>query len=189
MALSISRLNEVGFPGIVELTNDPEGGDAAPVSRIKAIYEYGDPFSVDFKFEDRVILEGSPDVITPAIIEIVSTNLPVSGISVVKIASDTLRISGTPSQVFTDSYYEFIMKDKSIKILPPNTTEEFLSIITWSPPLTKFIDTTYVLNLNVALSTTPTIQTLEVLNLSQGVYWYYPTAVQAFRTLLSKGTI
>ena len=178
MALSISRLNEVGFPGIVELTNDPEGGDAAPVSRIKAIYEYGDPFSVDFKFEDRVILEGSPDVITPAIIEIVSTNLPVSGISVVKIAS-----------VFTDSYYEFIMKDKSIKILPPNTTEEFLSIITWSPPLTKFIDTTYVLNLNVALSTTPTIQTLEVLNLSQGVYWYYPTAVQAFRTLLSKGTI
>jgi len=177
------RLNESGFPGIIESTNDPEGGSAAPPSRIKAVYEYGNTFSVDLKFDDYVDMgESAPPIITSVTINIISFVPQAKGITCVKILADTVRISGSAQSAFTDSFYQFIMRDKTLKILPADTTEDYLAIVRWSPPSTKMIDTNSALKLKIDNLTEETI------NISQEVHWYYPTALQGFRNLISKGT-
>ena len=184
MALSFTRLNESGFPGIVELTNDPEGGSTAPPSRLKAVYENGDVFSVDLNFKDYTYMgELDPPIITSVVIDIVSFLPQVKGITCVKISSDTVRISGSAQSAFTDSFYQFIMRDKTLKILPADTTEDYLAIVRWSPPSIKSVDTISTLKLRVDNSIEETI------SISQLVQWYYPLAVQGFKNALAKGKI
>jgi hypothetical protein len=182
LALRFLQFNESGFPGIIEYTNDPDGGVVAPPSRIKAVYEYGDVFSVDLKFDDYEDMgEFAPPTIRSVVIDIISFVPQASGITCVKISADTVRISGSAQSAFTDSFYQFIMRDKTLKILPVDTTEDYLAIVRWSPPSIKSIDTISNLTLKVDNLTEETIP------ISQLVQWYYPKAVQGFRNALAKG--
>jgi hypothetical protein len=188
LALKFNKQNEAGFPGINETTNDPEGGTAAPPSRIKAVYEYGGAFSVELKF-----IEYSVDPIlntiteSPVVISAFTFTPYDSGVKCEKISDDTLKISGDLGMIFTDSVYNFVMPDRTVKALPPNTTQQFLTITSWTPPSQKIRDITH--QLSVTYTSVGVLSTTESITISQEIHWRYSTAVAGFRALLAKGTI
>lgn len=186
MALLNSLLNESGFPGI----NENAG---AVDSRIKAAYEYGAAFSIDVNFWDETVDELGLAVITPIIINAFTFTASDSNITCVKKSNDTLTISGKFGETFTDAYYNFLMKDKTVKTLPMNTKEEFLALVKWSPPGVKHLEVQHTLSMNYRLVTPPIGQGVSNINaqktFQQGVYWSYPIAVGQFQALVAKGSI
>lgn len=188
MALKFNKQNEVGFPGITETTNDPEGGSAAPPNRIKAVYEYGGSFSVELKFieysVDPILLTA---IESPVVISQFAFTPYDSGIKCEKLSDDTLKISGDLGMIFTDSVYNFIMPNRTIKALPANTTEKFLTITSWTPPSQKIRDIAH--QLSVTYTSTGVTTTTESITINQEIHWRYSTAVAGFRALLAKGSI
>lgn len=188
MALKFNRQNEVGFPGIVETTNDPDGGIAAPPNRIKAVYEYGGAFSVELKFieysVDPILLTS---IESPVVISAFTFTPYDSGIKCEKLSDDTLKISGNLGIIFKDSSYNFIMPDRTIKTLPVDTTEKFLTITNWSPPNQKVRDITH--SLKVTYTSSGVSQTVQSIDINQEIHWKYSTAIQGFKDLLAKGTL
>ena len=49
--------------------------------------------------------------------------------------------------VFNSKYYQFKMPDGSIKILQPNTTEDFYGIIKYQPDFLRYVEVTYTVTL------------------------------------------
>lgn len=178
----------MGFPGIVETTNDPEGGSVAPPNRIKAVYEYGGVFSVELKFIEYSV---DPMLLTsiesPVVISAFTFTPYDSGVKCEKLSDDTLKISGDLGIIFTDSVYNFIMPDRTIKTLPANTSEQFLTITSWTPPNEKVRDIAHQLSVTYTSSDVPA--TTESITISQEIHWKYSTAVAGFRALVAKGTI
>lgn len=176
-----------GFPQIGSRYNDPEGA-GAPSNVIDGVYENGDLFSVDVTFRDPVVT-GDAIEYRPVVLTEVSTDLNIEGVKIVKKSNDTVTISGSPTSVFVDSYYQFIMKDNSIKILPPNTKEPYLSIVKWSPPSTKYIyDVPYLIKVKYTSEATPTV-TQETVTILQDIYWNYTASVNGFKALVKSGAI
>jgi hypothetical protein len=177
-----------GFPLIASRYSDPEGA-GPPANVIDGVYEGGDLFSVDIGFAVPIPAgEGSVTYEPVTITKIISMQSDVTGVTFTKVG-DTIRISGSATGVFVDAYYQFIMKDKSLKILPANTQEPYLSIVKWSPPSVKYIyDVPYTIKIKYTSATTPG-ETEETVTILQDIYWTYPPAVAAFKALLAKGTI
>jgi hypothetical protein len=80
------------------------------------------------------------------------------------------------------------MKDKSLKILPADTSESVLSIVRWSPPSTKVLyDVPYVINFKyTSLNEGEISSTITIL---QDIYWAYGPALAGFRNAIAKGVI
>jgi hypothetical protein len=189
LALRIVKSNASGFPvpAIPSRYNDPEG-TGAPVNTLEGVYENGSTFSVDIAIQEEVIVESSIAYIDVPVTSVTASNLP-SGITVSKF-TDKIRISGSPFSVFTDSFYQFVMKDRSLKILPVDTTEPVLAIVRWSPPSTKIAyDVPYTINLKYMSSGVSSVEVSETITILQDIYWNYGVAVTGFRNALAKGTI
>jgi len=192
--LKITQNNLSGFPQIASRYNDPEGAGAPP-NVIGGVYENGDAFSVDIGFTVPILGGGGGDgggdsvIYEPATItKLVSAQSDIKGVMFTKVG-DTIRISGSATGVFVDSYYQFIMKDKSIKILPPNTEEPHLAIVKWSPPSTKYIyDVPYNIKIKYTSANTLT-ETEETVTILQDIYWNYTASVNGFKTLVKTGAI
>lgn len=175
MALSITKSNEVGFPDVYEYN------DVITPYTIKSVYEGGGVFSVDITFSGI-----SPAVTTVSLISFEST---LEGTNVTQVTPDTFRLSGNALNVFTDAYYQFIMPDKTLKILRADTTEEYLSLVRWEPPSVKIFNAVH--SITYLVTTTDLIElggiTTSVFN--QDVFWQWRYALQQFSDLLAKGTI
>ena len=186
--LKITKTNVSGFPGIASRYTDPEGA-GPPQNVIDGVYEGGDLFSVDIGFTVPIPGPGEEITYEPVTItKLVSAQSDIAGVTFTKV-ENTIRISGSATGVFVDAYYQFIMKDKSLKILPANTQEPYLSIVKWSPPSVKYIyDVPYTIKIKYTSPTTLS-ETEETITILQDIYWTYPPAVAAFKALLAKGTI
>jgi hypothetical protein len=185
--LNIVKSNPSGFPGIVTRYNDPEGGSGVPANVLEPVYENGEAFSVDIQLRSPVTTTEGVTYNVVTITELVSSIINIDGIRVTQKSSDTLNITGSPSNVFVDAYYEFIMKDRSIKRLPANTTEDFLSIVRWSPPSTKLLeDVPYKIKLKYKVLPDTTINE-ETLTILQDVYWDRATSTASFRKFVARG--
>lgn len=185
-ALELVKSSQSGFPGISTRYTDPEGGTGFPPNTIDPVYEDGDFFSVDFLLRSPV---NSGEFVTYKAVTIVSIipNINIDGIRVSKKSSNIITLSGSPSNVFTDSYYEFIMKDRTIKKLPSNTTEDFLSVIRWSPPSTKFLyDVPYDMRIRYTVEGDTGVYE-DPITIRQDVYWNMYTSLSNFRKFVSKG--
>ena len=187
MALRIVKSNASGFPvpAIPSRYNDIEGA-GMPANALEGAYEDGGQFSIDIGIQlgigigEEIIYSDVP------VTSIVNSNAP-SGISISK-NGDKIRISGSPTQVFTDSFYQFVMKDNTLKVLPSNTTEPILAVVRWSPPSTKILyDVPYVISFKYMNNLNQ--QEQETITILQDVYWNYIPALQGFAATLAKGTI
>lgn len=150
------------------------------------IYENSTQYSGAFKYTS---IDPTTLIETELEIQLVSYNGP-SGFSAVQTSNKIVTISGMTQQVFLDAYYQFLMKDGTIKNLPANTIEDFAALIKWSPPVTK--STTVTHSLTLLIKADPilgTPQTQQTFSLQQTVYWKYQQALANFQNLLSKGTL
>jgi len=181
LALSIAKSSESGFPDVYE-------ADSSDTQlKIKAVYEGGGPFSVNLTFAPVPVQGSSSSTVTTTLISFTST---LDGTSVVQNGSNSFTLSGAAANVFTDAYYQFIMPDKTLKILKADTTEKYLSLIRWEPPSIKILTATHSITYLVTPSalgedlpyTTTSIFT-------QDVFWQWRTAIAQFGTVLAKGTI
>jgi len=175
LALSITKSSESGFPDVYEA--DP----AELQLKIKAVYEYGGPFSVNLIF-----------VNTPAVsVQLISFTSTLNGTNVVQSGVNSFTLSGSAINLFNDAYYQFIMPDKTLKILKADTTETYLSLIKWEPPSVKMLTATH----SITYLVTPLVPSAEELpytttsTFTQDIFWQWRIAIAQFRTVLAKGTI
>jgi hypothetical protein len=119
-------------------------------------------------------------------IELVAYSVDCQGFSAKK-SGNTIEVTGSATLVFTDAVYQFLMPDLTVRQLPLDTTEDFISIVRWQPPNTKIrtithqftISTSYVengVNRNAILT----------LVIPQTIQWNFNSGVQSFRQILSR---
>lgn len=196
MTINITLTNLVGFPGLSQ--NDPSNPLVQTI--LPSIYEYGNTFSIDANFTYVPTGEEDPYIDIELDYINVITNLSLtSTLTVEQIGLKSLRISGRAIDIFTDAFYQFIMPDNSLKILPPDTKEFFLALVRYSPPGVKRKTVTHSINYDVTYkpNTSPvgggTPATELTINnttaFTQDVVWNYNIAVQQFNTVLAKGVI
>lgn len=124
-------------------------------------------FSVQVKFGE----EGAEQVLDPTYIS--SSSQTELGLSVTTSPS-TFTIQGKAKDEFAGSYYEFAMKDKSLKILPPDTSEDFYALVRYKMPTPTFLETQHTLTIGIPQDPiTAAPATTATLTIYQWCLWYY----------------
>ena len=120
----------------------------------------------------------------------IPSNLGVSGITATSISADTVRIQGTPVNIFTDEIFRFVFPDRTEKNLPPDTTEPYESIVKWSPPSSreKLVTYNFIAKYDDnPAATTPIVGATEPVPVNQFFYWRYEPSLALFKSLVAKG--
>jgi len=145
----LMTITPTSVPDIAD--NAVEFGGADALSRFPPVREYIDTFEFSATFS------GVIDEVTLTAPELTITNVEISptitGI-VSTFSGNTINISGIASNVFLNKYYQFKMNDESIKILPPNTVEDFYGVIKYQPDYVRYVEITYFITFSV-MSTDP----------------------------------
>ena len=117
------------------------------------------------------------------------------GFSASMLPQNKIKVNGKALGVFTDQIYEFLMTDlKTVKQLPPDTTEEYVALVKWNPPRTKEKELIHTFSVIITYDETGVFglnryTAVITLTLPQTIRWNYDTAVSQFNELLIKGTI
>lgn len=191
--INISLTNAIGFPGLSQ--NNPANPLVQTI--LPSIYEYGNSFSIDavFTYVPETMSEGSEDPYSD--IELTYKGYTTEIDTVVsQINTKTFRISGRAIDVFLDAFYQFLMPDNTLKILPADTTETFLALTRYNPPSIKRKTVTHTINYDLKYIANPlassTTQPMTINNnivFTQDVVWNYDIAVTQFQNVLAKGVI
>lgn len=160
----------------------PIPGDVSPGeilgSVLPSVYG-GSAFSLTLSFEV------TDELTNYDVLSVTSTvDLSSIGISVDTLSSSTVLISGTAIGVFPGEFYKFLLRSGTEVLLPPNNTQDWVTVTAWGIP--TVIETSTVYQFNVTydnLGTTATISTSS----QQSFFWNFDSSLNTFKTLLSEG--
>lgn len=133
-------------------------------------------FSMDLTFEVTSSISGSIPIsnVTP-------TFTPnVEGFYVNSVSNSIVRVSGTPTNVFNQTF-TFLKNDLSVAALPYNTPNtEWLAIVGWSPPsvTVKTITHTFDIIHNRGSNSVSS---------AQNIVWEYGHGITRFQNLIAEG--
>lgn len=191
MTVKVTQLNPSGFGAVAgdPLAAVAEDGSTAFSNFIPTVYEAA-TFSIDLQFEGSYASEADPPEITYQNATAVSltTNVAINGLVATKPNAYTYRITGAWANAFTNSYYQFIMQDYSLKVLPPTTTEDWISLIRYQMPSPTSIQKDIVFS--VTIPADPILggaPTTENVTMSQWVFWNFASARASVINLVSLG--
>lgn len=191
MTVKVTQLNPSGFGAVAgdPLAAVTEDGSTAFSNFIPTVYEAAG-FSIDLQFEGSYASEADPPEITYQNATAVSltTNVAINGLVATKPNAYTYRITGAWANAFTNSYYQFIMQDYSLKVLPPTTTEDWISLIRYQMPSPTSIQKDIVFS--VTIPADPILggaPTTENVTMSQWVFWNFASARASVINLVSLG--
>ena len=191
MTVKVTQLNPSGFGAVAgdPLAAVAEDGSTAYSNFIPTVYEAAG-FSIDLQFEGSYASAADPPVITYQNATAVSltTNVAINGLVATKPNAYTYRITGAWANAFTNSYYQFIMQDYSLKVLPPTTTEDWISLIRYQMPSPTSIQKDIVFS--VTIPADPILggaPTTENVTMSQWVFWNFASARASVINLVSLG--
>lgn len=191
MTVKVTQLNPSGFGAVAgdPLAAVAEDGSTAYSNFIPTVYEAA-TFSIDLQFEGSYAGAGEPPEITYQNATAVSltTNVAINGLVATKPNAYTYRITGAWANAFTNSYYQFIMQDYSLKVLPPTTTEDWISLIRYQMPSPTSIQKDIVFS--VTIPADPILggaPTTENVTMSQWVFWNFASARASVINLVSLG--
>jgi hypothetical protein len=98
------------------------------------------------------------------------------------------RISGAWTNAFTNSYYQFKMRDYSLTVLPPTTREDWIALVRYQMPSPTSIQKDIVFNTilpaDPILGGPPIIENATV---KQWVFWNFASARATVIRLVKKG--
>ena len=165
-------------------------GDSAPVDDpawLPSVYN-AVAIEFDIKFE---YLE-DPDTAPILSVNLDSISPAVEGITFTKVGTDTIKVKGTPVNVFTDEIFRFLFNDKSERDLAPTNTEDWKTIIKWAPPGLK--EKTVLYNFAVKYddnpaATVPIVGDTVTATLSQNVAWLFDPSLAYFQDLVKRGKV
>lgn len=191
MTVKVTQLNPSGFGAVAgdPLAAVTEDGSTAFSNFIPTVYEAAG-FSIDLKFEGSYASAANPPVITYQNATVVSltTNLSLNGLVATKPNVYTYRISGAWVNAFTNSYYQFKMRDYSLKVLPPTTTEDWIALIRYQMPTPISIQNDIVFS--VTIPADPLLggaPTTEIITIKQWVFWNFASARASVINLVNTG--
>jgi len=184
--VSINKSNASGFVTVspdpaAALTND--GETAVPNLTLPTIYG-GQTISIDIGFSIVYPLEPEGNVSAPATSVTALYDFAARGMNVIYIGNNVVRLSGTFSGAFDTEYYEFVLDDSTLQILPPDTTEEYKALVRYEMPTPVTQNNQYAFSVSGPGETgNVTLQA----NISQWVVWRYQTAVDNITNLIQLG--
>lgn len=192
MAIELTLGASSGFPGIFDAWSDPTGGGLGEY-RLYSVYDEGATFTQVINIIDvpPPVAEGMPEEEPRTFtVELLSSTMGQPTISfTVDEEASTGTFVGRAQDSFPDQYYQFIMPDKSLKILPKTTTEDFLAIVRWNPPNTKIITISHTFKLKITYTDILGGEEELTFTYLQDVYWVWQPALAAFRDFVNKGKI
>lgn len=179
--LAITIGNFEGFP-------DPPINDAEDLTAdLEDIYEnLPVSFTLTYQYYIPPEVPGGPNVYVDTSVDLISYTNTEQSFSASKVSSQVIRVSGTPSRVFTDGGYTVLTKDRTIANVSLDYADGYLAIVGWTIPSVKIKEIEHVITANVTNLDTMAIETNEK-SITQDVYWKADIAVAAFREALAKG--
>ena len=191
MTVKVTQSNPSGFSGVAgdPLAAVSEDGSTAFSNFIPTVYEAA-AFSIDLEFQGKYADVADPPTYTYANATAVSltTNVALNGLVATKLNAYTYRISGAWANAFTNSYDQFKMKDYSLKVLPPTTTEDWIALIRYQMPSPTSIQKDIVFS--VTIPADPILggaPTTENVTMSQWVFWNFASARASVINLVGIG--
>lgn len=178
MGLSVSISYLTSFPSIP--------GDRAPdlatgseteagITIFKSVYEYLN-FGINLEFSYQTDDE-SP---LPVAIESITATVP-NGIKYTTSGS-SVNLNGSLSGIFNEQW-DFVMRDKSIRRLPINNTEDWVAVVKWHPA--SFSEKLLNYNFTVKLETSETV----TMSIPQYAYWKWQTSLAKLKDFVKEGEI
>ena len=193
MTVRMTFTNQSGFVPVAgdQLAAVSEDGSTAYANYLPSAYE-GAAYSVDIQFfgayTDPAAGAGATPTLLPA------TNVTTTftgadyGMTITKLNSSTYRVSGPVSNAFPSAFYQFTMLDGSVKVLPPNTTEPYLSLSQYKMPTESWIELQYPFSVTIpADPVLGTAAATETANVSQFIYWRFASAVANVQAIVARG--
>lgn len=114
----------------------------------------------------------------------------IEGITTYAIGADTIKVKGTPINIFKDEIFRFVFKDKTEKNLSPTNTEDWLAIVGWGPPSSNMQSVNWQFSAVYSDPIAPGIPAgSATFNSSQYIAWDYVPSLNYFTTLVSKGKV
>jgi hypothetical protein len=183
MTVTITKINESGFPSIPGdeyLGLTPEEQESFFPSIVQ-----NQPFFIDclvqsFILQDEEILFKN--------IQSVNVTFPDYQSLELEIIDDNplnyvVRIIGNLENLFPGEIFQFLMKNRTIKILPVDSEENWLSIVRWGiPPIRKII-----LTYNFSIIDEENQQTN--ITFQQNAYWRFDQSLIDFQQVLAKSKL
>ena len=188
MANEIVTINTSNATGFVTVSPDPaavltnDGETAAPNLYIPTIYG-GQTISIDIGFNIVYPIMPEGNVTAPATSVTALYDFASKGINVTYLGN-VVRLSGTYSSTFDGEYYQFVLDDGSLEVLPPDTTEEFKALVRYEMPNPVTQNNQYTFSVTGPGETgNVTLQA----NVGQWIVWRYQTAVNNIGSLRVRG--
>jgi hypothetical protein len=179
------KVTVTSISGISTIPGDtaPEGDPAWLPSVYNAV-----AVEFDIKFE---YLE-DPDTAPILSVNLASISPAVEGLTFTKVGTDTIKVKGTPVNVFPDEIFRFLFDDKSERDLAPTNTEDWKTIIKWAPPGLK--EKTVAYNFAVKYddnpaAAVPIVGATVTATLSQNVAWLFDPSLAYFQDLVKRGKV
>ena len=179
------KVTVTSISGISTIPGDtaPEGDPAWLPSVYNAV-----AVEFDIKFE---YLE-DPDTAPILSVNLASISPAVEGLTFTKVGTDTIKVKGTPVNVFPDEIFRFLFDDKSERDLAPTNTEDWKTIIKWAPPGLK--EKTVAYNFAVKYddnpaATVPIVGDTVTATLSQNIAWLFDPSLAYFQDLVKRGKV
>ena len=171
--------------GISTIPGDtaPEGDPAWLPSLYNAV-----AMEFDIKFE---YLE-DPDTAPILSVNLVSISPAVEGITFTKVGTDTIKVKGTPVNVFTDEIFRFLFPDKSERNLAPTNTENWDTIVKWAAPSRNDQLATWTFSVKYddnPAAAVPIIGDTVSVVLSQNIAWKFDPSLAYFQDLVKRGKV
>lgn len=160
-----------------------EDPDTAGYTQFVSIYENVGVFTADVKIVE--VIQPSMEQIFQDI-ELVSYNTPVQGLTVSQLDLQTLRLSGTATNVFAGSNFRLLMNDGSIQT--SSELGNYKAVIGWSPPSIRIKNVSHEFQIRVK-KTNPIENYVKPVTITQDIYWRYQLGVQAFRDAVAGGVL
>lgn len=178
MGLSVSVSYTTSFPSIAEdrAPSLASGSETTPgITIFNSVYEYL-KFGINLSFSYQTDDE-SP---VPVAIESIASSVP-NGIIATNSGSN-VSLNGSLDGIFNEKW-DFVMRDKSIRRLPINNTEDWIAVVKWHPA--TFNEQLLNYTFNVKLETNDTV----VLSIPQYVYWKWSTSLAKLKDFVKEGEI
>ena len=161
-------------------------------SSLQGLYEgSNNTFTADIQFSTSIADANNPGEYVTAPCDVTLINYSsVPSFSATNVDSKTVRITGKALGVFTEQHFRFLMKDKTVKELAYNTTEDFLALVGWAPPpiTVKNLIHNFLVQVNYQ-SQTQQYSAITNVSIPQTVVWSYSSGIASFRNALSRGKI
>jgi hypothetical protein len=165
-------------------------GDTAPV---------GDPAwlpsvfnAVAVEFDIIFSYEETPDTAPILSVKLNSIDPAVEGLTFTKVGTNTIKVKGTPVNVFPDEIFRFLFPDKSERNLAPTNTENWDTIVKWSAPGTKEKTVSYNFEVKYddnPAAAVPIVGATVTATLSQNVAWKFDPSLAYFKDLIKRGKL